>query len=125
MGTLDIRTQHQPTLEHHVQQGDVWLAAGAGGENTAALSYAALEYRFAIERLGLHYLGTLLLREGHRYGLRTFPWRQALISDERRFVGKLFRNEPIFRVDGPTHDVRVPRVRMGGRLNVQSLGQNC
>ena len=56
----EIRTKHQVALSHHVHQGDAWLAQSSEGENTAALSYAALEYRFATERLAIHYWGTLL-----------------------------------------------------------------
>lgn len=55
----DIQTSHKPELEHHVKQGAAWLAESAQGENTAALSYCALEFRFAIERLALHYLASL------------------------------------------------------------------
>jgi hypothetical protein len=56
----DINTRHEPALAHHVQQGIAWLSASAEGENTAALSYAALELRFAIERIAVHYWATLL-----------------------------------------------------------------
>jgi hypothetical protein len=47
-----------------------WLAASAAGENTAALSYAALELRFAIERLGVHYWRVLLERKLEEQDLR-------------------------------------------------------
>ncbi|MFA6920518.1 MAG: hypothetical protein WC216_01630 [Gallionella sp.] len=71
----DIKTQHQGDLEHHVKQGLAWLLASAEGENTAALSYAAFELRFAIERIAVHYWATLLNRELEAqdlYDIRSF-----------------------------------------------------
>jgi hypothetical protein len=59
---LDSAPKHSTELEHHVRQGLAWLASSADGENTAALSYAALELRFAVERLGVHYWLALLDR---------------------------------------------------------------
>jgi len=59
---FDAITKHQPELAHHIRQGVTWLSASAEGENTAALSYAAFELRFAVERLGIHYWATLLDR---------------------------------------------------------------
>jgi hypothetical protein len=59
----DVSTHHQPDLAHHVRQAVAWLAASAEGENTAALSYAAFELRFAVERLGIHYWAALLDRK--------------------------------------------------------------
>lgn len=58
----DIRTCHQNDLEHHAFQAEAWLGSSANGENTAALSYAALELRYATERLLVHYWATLLNR---------------------------------------------------------------
>jgi hypothetical protein len=58
----DVNTNHQPDLAHRVRQGVAWLSASAHGKNTAALSYAALELRFAVERLAIHYWATLLDR---------------------------------------------------------------
>ncbi|MBK8536837.1 MAG: hypothetical protein IPL59_18095 [Candidatus Competibacteraceae bacterium] len=58
----DVITHHQPELAHHVRQGIAWLSVSAEGENTAALSYAAFELRFAVERLAIHYWATLLDR---------------------------------------------------------------
>lgn len=57
---LDIRTHHQLDLPHHISQGVAWLSASNNGENTAALSYAAFELRFAVERLAIHYLRVLV-----------------------------------------------------------------
>lgn len=56
----DINTHHQPDLTHHVRQGAAWLAASSEGENSAALSYAAFELRFAVERLAVDYWAALL-----------------------------------------------------------------
>lgn len=59
----DVSTHHRPELEHHVRQGLAWLLVSGEGENTAALSYAAFELRFAVERLAVHYWAVLLDRE--------------------------------------------------------------
>jgi hypothetical protein len=59
----EINTHHNSDLTHHVNQGIAWLSLSANGENTAALSYAAFELRFAIEHLAVHYWRTLLDRE--------------------------------------------------------------
>jgi hypothetical protein len=47
-----------------------WLSASAEGENTAALSYAAFELRFAVERLAVHYWAALLDRKPEEHDLR-------------------------------------------------------
>jgi hypothetical protein len=57
-----IATKHSPALSHHVDQALAWLDACAEGENTPALSYAALELRYAIERIAIHYWYALLDR---------------------------------------------------------------
>jgi hypothetical protein len=66
----DVAFQHQPELAHHVRQGVAWLSASAEGENTAALSYAAFELRFAVERLAVHYWAALLDRKPEEHDLR-------------------------------------------------------
>ena len=66
----DLRTHHQTELGHHVLQGQTWLTESAEGENTAALSYAALELRFAAERLAVHYWRALLGRRPVEVELR-------------------------------------------------------
>jgi hypothetical protein len=58
-----ISHQHKSGLQHHISQGNAWLSASNGGVNTAALSYAAFEFRFALERLAVHYWVTLLGRK--------------------------------------------------------------
>jgi hypothetical protein len=55
-------TLHGPDLAHHVQQGQAWLARSSRGAVTTAVSFAALELRYAIERLAIHYWRTLLGR---------------------------------------------------------------
>ena len=67
-----IRAQHTSDLTHHIQQGQAWLAASNCGENTAMLSYAALELRLAIERLAIHYWTGLLDRPLTDEDLRDF-----------------------------------------------------
>lgn len=66
----DVNTHHQPDLAHHVRQAVAWLSASANGDNTAALSYAAFELRFAVERLAIHYWATLLDRKLEEKDLR-------------------------------------------------------
>src|SRR5512135_1231363 len=66
----DLSTQHNLDLAHHVRQGVTWLSMSSEGENTAALSYAAFELRFAIERLGVHYWAALLNRKPEEQDLR-------------------------------------------------------
>lgn len=66
----DISTRHQPGLEHHVRQGIAWLEVSNEGESTAALSYAAFELRFAVERLAVHYWASLLNRKPEENDLR-------------------------------------------------------
>lgn len=62
MTQVHVSTTHEPGLAHHVNQGRAWLDASSEGKNTASLSYAALELRFAIERLAIHYWASLLNR---------------------------------------------------------------
>jgi len=57
----DVSIQHHPDLMHHVRQGETWLSVSAEGENSAALSYAAFELRFAVERIAIHYWAALLV----------------------------------------------------------------
>lgn len=59
----EISLRHQNDLSHHIAQGGAWLARSAEGEETAALSYAAFELRFGIERLAFHYWASLLNRK--------------------------------------------------------------
>ncbi len=62
-------------LRHHVDQGAIWLDKCDGGANTVALSYAAFEFRLAIERLAVHYWAQLLNRRPKAedlYNIRSF-----------------------------------------------------
>jgi hypothetical protein len=65
-----IATNHSSDLGHHVQQAYGWLEQSSSGSNTAALSYAALELRYAIERLAVHYWYALLKRPLEEHDLR-------------------------------------------------------
>ncbi len=67
---VDVSTRHTTALGHHLRQGMAWLAVSEGGENSAAISYAALELRFAVERLAIHYWAALLDRELEEKDLR-------------------------------------------------------
>lgn len=77
----DVGMHHQPQLAHHVRQGLAWLSASGNGENTAALSYAAFELRFAVERLVIHYWAALLDRKPEEQDLRDI---QSFKRVERR-----------------------------------------
>lgn len=57
---VSVETSHSPKLRHHLDQGQAWLRASSEGLHTSAISYAALELRFCIERLGFHYWRELL-----------------------------------------------------------------
>lgn len=66
----EVGTNHHSDLSHHVRQGVTWLSLSNKGENTAALSYAAFELRFAVERLAVHYWAILLDRAPEEDDLR-------------------------------------------------------
>jgi hypothetical protein len=55
-----LSLSHTSTLAHHVAQADAWLALADAGNNTAPVGYAALELRFAVERLAVHYWAGLV-----------------------------------------------------------------
>ena len=78
----DISTHHKPDLAHHIRQV-AWLSASAEGEDTAALSYAAFELRFAIERLAVHYWRVLLNRKPAEQDLRD-------IESFKRIKGRIY-----------------------------------
>lgn len=52
---IDIPDNRSTELRHHIDLGRQWLDASNGGTQTTLLSYAAFEFRFAIERLTVHY----------------------------------------------------------------------
>lgn len=70
-----------PDLRHHVLQGTVWLRESDQGANTSALSYAAFEFRLAIERLAVHYWAQLL---GRRPEVKDFRDISSFKRVERR-----------------------------------------
>jgi hypothetical protein len=74
----EIRQQHLPHLLHHVEQGLAWLGLTEDGKNTAAQSYAAFEFRFAIERLVIHYWAMLLGRRPVDSDLKTIESFKAI-----------------------------------------------
>ena len=71
--TLPLALIRTNDLKHHVTQGSTWLAQSSGGANTVALSYAAFEFRLAIERLGVHYWSDLLSRPLEDEDIRGLP----------------------------------------------------
>jgi len=52
---------NSPELQHHFMQAEEWLSASDEGTNKAYLGYAALELRYAIERLAVHYWASLVV----------------------------------------------------------------
>jgi hypothetical protein len=81
---VTIELKRSPELRHHVLQGIAWLAESAGGANTTALSYAAFEFRLAIERIGLQYWIQLMpqkIEEKDLRDLRKFKRIEKRIYD--------------------------------------------
>jgi hypothetical protein len=60
--TTSLLQSFGPHNTHHLEQTRAWLALSESGAHTTALSYAALELRFAIERLALEYWRAILDR---------------------------------------------------------------
>ncbi len=52
---IDIPDDRNIDLHHHIDLGRKWLDASNEGKKNILLSYAAFEFRFAIERLAVHY----------------------------------------------------------------------
>ncbi|MEW6713656.1 MAG: hypothetical protein AB1306_01000 [Nitrospirota bacterium] len=50
-----LSSQRQTELDYHFKEGKAWLDSSNSGKNTTALSYAAFEFRLAIERIILQY----------------------------------------------------------------------
>lgn len=96
-----ISLRHAPALAHHLSQGIAWLSLSKEGDNTAAISYAAFELRFAIERLAVHYWTTLLERKLEEHDLRDMESFEKL---ERR-IYKLAGHQP--EIDGHFEFTRI------------------
>jgi hypothetical protein len=60
---MPVLPSHEPGISHHVRQAEGWLEKSECGTKTAALSYAALELRYSIERLAVFYWTSLLNRQ--------------------------------------------------------------
>jgi hypothetical protein len=113
----DVGTHHRPELAHHVRQGVAWLSASDEGENTAALSYAAFELRFAVERLAIQYWATLLDRTPEEKDLRdieSFKRVERRIYELAGHQGEIDRHFAFMRVvlgamkiDGPLHTPQI------------------
>jgi len=79
-----IATKHSPALNHHVNQAQAWLDECAEGNNTSALSYAALELRYGIERIAIHYWYALLghsLKDGDLRDIASFKALESKIYE--------------------------------------------
>lgn len=101
----DVKTRHDVSLAHHLEQGKSWLVQSANGVNTAALSYAALELRFAVERLAVHYWSTLLERpfeEKEVHDIRSF---RALESHLYKLGGNQLQIDRHFRLIAILNDM--------------------
>jgi hypothetical protein len=78
----DFQLSRSIELSHHVVQGRAWLEACSEGAHSVPLTYAAFEFRLAIERPAMQYLGELrgrLPREEDLDALRTFKTMEKLI----------------------------------------------
>lgn len=119
MGLNKVMVIHQGKLGHHVVQGIEWLDASNGGRFTAALSYAALELRFAIERLAVQYWTTLLDRRLEAQDMSTvesfrrmeariyeLAGHQQTIDSHFSFMQLLFNALQI------NHPLRTPRISL-------------
>jgi hypothetical protein len=80
---LNTDLKHSTELGHHIRQGLAWLSASAEGENTAAVSYAALELRLGVERLAVHYWLALLDRPLEEPDFRT-------LASFKRLEGRIY-----------------------------------
>jgi hypothetical protein len=56
----NLPDKHSADLLHHITLGNAWLADASGGERSVPLTYAAFEFRFAVERLAVQYWVALL-----------------------------------------------------------------
>ncbi|MBI5256201.1 MAG: hypothetical protein HY855_06870 [Burkholderiales bacterium] len=78
----------------HIKRASAWLEVANGGVNMAAITYAALELRFGIERLAVEYL-------------HAFSGRPASINDEDWKVMRSHSNvvNEIFRLAGKQPEI--------------------
>lgn len=79
-----IATKHSPALSHHIDQALGWLEQSAQGEHTSAQSYAALELRYGIERIAIHYWYALLgrpLNDGDLRDIASFKTLEGRIYE--------------------------------------------
>ncbi|WP_158885189.1 hypothetical protein [Rhodanobacter sp. L36] len=60
---INIQSQYSPEAADHLARGRAWLTESSSGDNCAAIAYAALELRFAIERLTVSYWYSLRNQE--------------------------------------------------------------
>ncbi len=116
-----FRHSHVPALQHHVQQAEGWLTKSDKGTKTAALSYAALELRYAIERLAVYYWASLLNRQLTRdeaESLGTYKTLERRIYDlagnQRIIDGQFAFLRAVLRVMKVTDQLPTPNL---GRLS--------
>jgi hypothetical protein len=75
---ININPQITQHIKHHIDQGGLWLEQSELGNNNTYLAYAALELRFAIERLVLLYRAGLEA-EGKPIEIMSFKRIEKLI----------------------------------------------
>jgi hypothetical protein len=66
---IHLERSRSLAADHHVTQGTSWLERSEGGANTADLSYAAFEFRLAIEFLAVRHWAMLLGRKVEEHDL--------------------------------------------------------
>ncbi len=115
----EVRQQHFPYLMHHVEQGMAWLGLTEGGTKTAAQSYAALEFRLAIERLAIHYWAILLGRRPNDADLKTMESFKAI----ERAIYSLAGHQT--QIDGHFSFMRIMVDLIGAKISMHTpnIGQ--
>lgn len=80
--TMELQLSRGLDQGHHVNQGAAWLATSHEGAHTVPLTYAAFEYRLAVERLAMQYLAAVRGRPPEAKDLddlRTYKTMESLI----------------------------------------------
>jgi hypothetical protein len=56
---MPLSWKRHPAVNYHYEEGKAWLSQSKRGKNSTALSYAAFEFRLAIERIVFQYWFTI------------------------------------------------------------------
>jgi aminoglycoside/choline kinase family phosphotransferase len=106
-----IATKHNRALTHHVDQAVAWLEQSGEGSSTSALSYAALELRYGIERLAIHYWYALLgrpLKDGDLRDTASFKTLEGKIYELAGHQQKIEAHFQFMRVFMSELKIEVP-----------------